>query len=809
MKTTTKISISNLKYNRTRSILISIAIVLSSCLLMVLGTTTYGLIKYNKANVYSNYGDYQGTYARVDKDALEKMKHHAEFIDLGINENVATIEADGLKGNLTYMDQAACDMINIDLTEGNLPKEENEIVGQKEFFEDINGNNSIGDTVTIPYRIKGEGKIIEKDFIISGILPSNPTDNYNKNYQALVSRGFYDYSINDEDKSCNVLFNVLNEEKLNREKMETKIKDLAESLGIAKNDVIINTPNLMWTTNPNTDIIIISVLIGALIVLFSALVIYNIFYVGIINKVQEYGKIRAIGTTRKQLKKIIRHEGTFLGLVSIPIGIILGYIISNIMFEKLIYELTQQALMSEMQIISLFSIPIVLLVIAVSCLTIRISLRKPMKIASNVSPVEAMKYHNMSTENMKRKGYNSVNLFRLTTSDLTRNKKRTITTILTMGLSCILFVVVANLASSMNPEYDARRQMEKGDFRLELDCRINDSTYPENNLNHVQQQKLMGEDVINEIKDIDGVTKVETRGKVYASAMFDNFSDEEKKMSIGVFSREDYEAISEKCMRGNVDYDRAVDENGIIYTSDYFFDYYGFNIGDKLTFQLYDGDRVVEFDAVLQASARTHGSRFIMTEDTFKKLGFEEDITSDIFVYCKKDKLSLAGNILNNIGSRNKYYDMNAYTDILKQSKFSINTLIYPLYGLLTVLGIIGFMNMANTLITSIVTRKREFGILQAIGLTNKQLGRMLQAEGLVFTIGTLLISLTIGNLCGHQLVLAAREEGVIGVSAYHFPLTQVIIMTVVLVVMQTVLSLYMSKYIQKDALIDRIRYNN
>uniref|UniRef100_UPI00272CF260 ABC transporter permease n=1 Tax=Vallitalea guaymasensis TaxID=1185412 RepID=UPI00272CF260 len=286
-------------------------------------------------------------------------------------------------------------------------------------------------------------------------------------------------------------------------------------------------------------------------------------------------------------------------------------------------------------------------------------------------------------------------------------------------------------------------------------------------------------------------------------------SEDERLMGINVLSREDYEARIKECKKGVMDYDKAVSENGIAYTYDYFFEQYGYEIGDKLTFEFYDGDRVIKFEAVLQASTNSTDTTFIMTEDTFKKLGFKENITSHIFIYCEKDKVKSVGNMIDNITSRSEYYSMKAYTELLDQSKFSIRLLVVPVYGLLIVLGIIGFMNMANTLITSIITRKREFGILQAIGLTNKQLGKMLQAEGLVFTIGTLIIALTVGNFFGYQLFLGAKRTGMIGISTYHFPFKELLIMTISLLAMQSLLSIYMSRYIQKDALIDRIRYNS
>lgn len=808
MKTITKTAISNLKHNKNRSILIGIAIMLTTCLLMIIGTSAIGVVKYSVANAGLKYGNFHGGYFRVTEEQVEKIKHHAEFTEVGITETIATLQIQKADGTLVYMDDKAYGMGNMVLEEGHMPHNENEIVAQKELFEYLGSTAKVGDTVTLYYRVKGEGEILEKDFVICGILSSSKLNNLRKMYGAVVSKDFCTSTIPKEERSFDVLFNILGEDTLTYEEMQNNIKDLAETLGIKKSNIRTNDGYLRWVTDPGTEVIVSCLVIGILVMLFSTLVIYNIFYVGIIQKVQEFGKLRAMGTTKKQLKGIILREGMILALFSIPIGILLGYLISNIGFEYLIFKLMEEMISIEIAKISLFNFPIILLVVTVSLLTVYLSLKKPMKIASTVSPVEAIKFQGDNDHKIKkRNGYETVNLYRLTMSNIVRNKKRTVTTILTMGLSCVLFVTIANLASSMSAEYATRRTIEKGDFHIELNYKVDDKTYLENNLNYLQQQNFMGNDFIKEIKGIDGVTKVETRNTLLAKISCDSYPENNRMKGINVLSREDYQARKKDCKRGIIDYDKAVMENGIAYTYDYFFEELGYEIGDKIKFELYDGDKIIPFEATLQASTTSTDTTFIMTEDTLKQLGFKGNLTTHTFIYCEKDKENTVESALNSIVGRSEYYNIESFSNALHISKFSIRMTTAPIYGLLSVLGIIGFMNMANTLITSIVTRKREFGILQAIGLTNKQLVKMIQAEGLVFTIGTLIVSLTVGNVFGYWFFLYAKDKGIIGVNTYHFPLVEIVIMVVVLLGMQMFLSFYLSKNIQKEALIERIRY--
>ncbi len=128
-------------------------------------------------------------------------------------------------------------------------------------------------------------------------------------------------------------------------------------------------------------------------------------------------------------------------------------------------------------------------------------------------------------------------------------------------------------------------------------------------------------------------------------------------------------------------------------------------------------------------------------------------------------------------------------------------------YTFLGLIGTICFLNMANTMIMNVITRKREFGILQAVGMSNGQLGKMLQLEGIFFTVGSILISLIIGLPAGYLAFLYSKKEGFFGISTYHFPVAEVLIMVSVLLIMQIVLSFVLSKNVKKESIIDRIRY--
>ena len=129
-------------------------------------------------------------------------------------------------------------------------------------------------------------------------------------------------------------------------------------------------------------------------------------------------------------------------------------------------------------------------------------------------------------------------------------------------------------------------------------------------------------------------------------------------------------------------------------------------------------------------------------------------------------------------------------------------------YAFLIILGAIGVMNLINTMINSIYTRKHELGMIQAIGMSEKQLVRMMQAEGLFYTLGTLAVSLGLGSLAGYCVFLYAKAEGMLNIAVFHYPVIQAVILAATVTVVQLLLTYGVSRSFRRLSLIERIRYS-
>lgn len=810
----TSLAKKRIRYNKSRSLLTVIAIALTTTLLMALGTSAVGLLNFNKQQA-SAASNAHATIKGLTGGQLEKLKNHADIESLETNEIFATIEYGKMNGYLTYSQElkGGIESEAGNIIEGRDAENSDEIVGSKAFFERMNVEPEVGNTFSISFRVNGEGEIQTRDFTISGIVSERDMSKLDVSdsriaYGAKISGTLVEEMIPKEDRTYDAVIRVTGEGQLNYDEICQKISSVAEDIGISENYVNINKDYLVVATDPGTETIQIVTAVALLIVVFSGMVIYSIYYVGVITDVQEIGKLKAIGASKKQIRKLLLREGMFISAVSIPAGLILGFLIPYIFLPKVMEKGMEVSVMSyDAGDIHMFSLPVLAAVIVVVLLTVYISLLKPMRMAGKVSPVEAMRYQESSNSRKYRKGYGSVNVFRLAKANLVRNKKRTVVTMVTMGLSCVLFMSMAGILNSMRAEDIADRELEGNDFKIELDYDINDETYPENNLDNINKNNPFSDDLLRQILELDGVEGVNSVHEVPVSSDFPSSLFDEGRITISDLSMEKAESYKDEIEKGSIDYSKLVEDHGAVFTSDSFMDEYGFEIGDEIDFTVYDGDRQIPLTVTIQASVDDGGaSTFVIPEETYESMGLENNSITELFVAVDDDRYDDVKEALSDVADSNERFSLYSRDEEMDIGAMSVSMVKYPMYAILLMIAVIGFMNLINTMITSIVTRKKELGMLQAIGLSDRQMTRMLSGEGLVFTAGTLAASLTLGNIFGYLIFLWGRDSGFMSVTEYHYPVWESLLLALVLVAGQLLVTWVIGRRMRRESLIDRIR---
>ena len=807
MKTISRIAYSNDKRNRTRSILIMMAICLTTMLLVIISTVGNGVIHLQKSQAASSYGSNYGLLIAADGTQLKEVERRAEISDIGIMCTEGILKGNE-NGGFVCMDKTARKMLpynkEYELKEGKYPEKMQEIAAGRAFFRAMGyGDVKIGDTVTLDYRAGMQSEYKPEEFVVSGILYDRDEYTIEASYVVFGSQDFYNERVAEGDRQYNIYFTLSDSANVSMNNVAPVIKEIADSCGIDQKNVIINDLYLQWVLQPSYEMIVVCGTLILGIVLFSVVVIYNIFQVGIAQKVQEYGKIKALGATRKQMKQLIFREGILLAVPSIPLGLLFGFLIAKVSFNWLVEQGNLVSSGIKNHQVPLFSLTIMFICIFVSFLTVVLALRKPMKIVSRISPIEATRYLDGSKTQKqgRRKGRKDVTVFSMAMANVTGNPKRTIATILTMGLSCVLFVIISNYVGNIDTEHEARIAINHGQFELQLDYSQNyDEAYPENNLDTILTDNPLNDSLIEEIKSIPGVTDVMTREIVSVNLNGTRFPAD-------IVSKNDFDFMRQDGDIGSMDYDQAVKNGDIFFGWLMWMEQDGYAPGESIAFDFENGSGTYTYQGKIAGSFVSADTYLVIPEGVYRSMNPRGTAYGYLWVDCDKKDVASVEQSLNTLISNTSHIKMDTYHAQLQSAEYASRMMKLGCYLFMAIVGLIGFMNLANTMIINITTKKQEYGVLQAVGMTNKQLNLCLQIQGLIFTVGTICVALAAGLPLGYALFSYAKHNGIFGMNVYHVPLIPILVMILLVGILQIVLSCVLSSNLKKETLVERIRY--
>ena len=249
---------------------------------------------------------------------------------------------------------------------------------------------------------------------------------------------------------------------------------------------------------------ILMVAVLLLIIMFTGyLVIYNVFLISVAGDIRHYGLLKTIGTTGRQIKRIIRIQAFRLSAVGIPAGLLLGYGLGVLLAPR-IFTLLNGVYMADSS-----ASPQIFIVSALfSLLTVLISCRKPGRIAAKVSPIEAVRYTEAEGSKGKmRKGVHGASLPKMALANLGRSRKKTVLTTISLSLA----VVLLNITVTFTNGFDMDKYLEN----MVADYIVADAGYF--SVSHRGQGNALSEEAIAEISQQDGITSA---GRVYGMTSY-------------------------------------------------------------------------------------------------------------------------------------------------------------------------------------------------------------------------------------------------------------------------------------------------
>lgn len=329
-----KIAIANMKYHRSKNILTGIAIFLTTLLLFIVPTVGYDLISGQQAAINELYPTWHALYRDVPENTVQKLSAHHLISHWGLRSDVGYMAVEAAEISLIYMDEAGLDLYHLELAEGTLPYAENEIVVSKGILQELSQSGGIGDTITVSYQVNRGGGldyVQEKQFVISGFLADSEINEEQHSYSAFVSKAFLENELPKDQIKYRFLFQIQTADSATTDEIEADITSLAGQFGIQEQSVKINE-DYLGANYVDPAYFPAIVMIMFIIVAAGMITIYSIYYVSMGDRVQEYGKLKAIGATKGQLKRVVLLEGFSVAAVAIPLGLIVGSFLVKYVF---------------------------------------------------------------------------------------------------------------------------------------------------------------------------------------------------------------------------------------------------------------------------------------------------------------------------------------------------------------------------------------------------------------------------------------------------------------------------------------------
>lgn len=782
---------SSLKTSRLRNIFVMITIILASSLLTVILMFAAGQNEKTKRDL--SHAQQVGYY-NLTEQQVETLKND-ERIAYQVEVKTGTVsEMDGFS-IIPYYVSELTDQIRIaELESGRLPQEENEIAVQKNMLKKLNVSPEIGSEVTLEFY---DGNT--ETFIVSGIIKGESTNQF----AVFFSR---DYAVNGsqlKESPYEVYAKIYGASTMNEYECKECMYLIGSDAGIERK-YVSPSKAFLDTLSINSQQVLTYGVVGAVILLACVLVIYGVFYLSVIGRIHQFGQLRTIGMTKKQMKKFVSKEGRLLFLKSAPIGIIIGIIVGYFILPE------------GFSIVN--TLIIVACVFVIIYIITMISITKPSKIASNVSPIEAIRYTPQDTMKNKanKKVCRNLSSIGLGIMNFAKNKKKATITMLSLGLGGILFITASTYMSSFD-KADYSRQGYFKDAEFYIHYSESARELEENGTSGLQAKIPMNNSFVQEIENIDGVEKVTEVKNFGISYDFPEHSEYDNNDFILPLNEEQIKNIDKYIEDGTADYDKLMTGNYILVADNgNVEEIYGwkFNIGDKITIHYFDGNKLAErevevlgtlsHDFVLDNSSSLEGW-FVMPEKPILNWLTYDSLNAQILISTDESKTEQVGAELEQIVAERPELSLETLAESTEIHNAEADRVFGAISGLAIFIMMFSILSMMNTLITNIVTRKQELAMLESIGMSKSQIRKMFLGESLLLVIATVGVTLTIGTLCGYFLCNMLYNNGMYYMS-FKFPTVFTVAYVVVLTLVPLVITIASMKSFSKEALVERLR---
>ena len=830
-----KLSARILSAKRSKNLIGLAAILLTTILFTTVFSVCGNLLRSQTESTFRQVGgNAQAGFKNFTMAEYDQLKEDSRIRDVSYNifvGNAVNPQLNKLQTEVRYYEPLNARQSFAYPTTGKLPEEQDEIAMSTLILDALDIPHELGQKVTLDLNIHNE--IRTDTFTLCGFWEGDPvlmaqeaavSKTYADLTAPLETTPYYETDGTDYSGYMNISFNFSSSFNI-----EGQMEELIRRGGF---DGTLISPSVNWAYSFSsidwTTVSVLTILI-LLIILSGYLIIYNIFYLNIFSDIRFYGLLKTVGTTGRQLRKIVRRQAWALCLFGVPAGLAAGWVIGRLLTPVITDMLTStDVYYSANPLIFLGSALFTVLTVYISCI-------KPCRIAAKVSPVEAVRFTEKSIRKKSRKTKKTTPLS-MARANLGRNKRKLVLVVLSLSLSLVLLNSVYTIVTGFDMDkYLADKLLT--DFEVSS-ASIYNFNSPE--IDYAGVTRNFQE----ELSAQEGVTDI---GNIYLSGTVHNYSDAEWETVEQIMDApENSEYFSDPIMEEAFDYVRTshrtnVDIYGVNETAAKYikpdegtFDWEKFKSGNYIlanSFSMDDetsipflkpGDEVtVRFSdtvskkytvlAVAQMptalSSQRYGlmnEEFILPDTEFLTQFGDRQPMKTVFNVSDDRQTAVAAWLEDYCEKVNP--DMDYRTKADYQQEFSSLKQTYAVTGgiLSIILALIGLLNFINVTATSILSRRQELAMMESVGMTGAQQRRMLLGEGLCYALLSILISCTAGVGAGYALVLAFA--GQMDVFTWRFTLLPVAICTPFLIAISLAVPSVCYAYARKQSVVERLR---
>lgn len=829
--------------NKGRNLVAMIAILMTTMMFTTLFTLAQSMRENLIEMTFRQTGyDAQVSFKSIEQEEAQRLAAHPEVKEVGQSTVLGLAENQKLAGRqveIRWADASYASHSFSAPTVGRMPEKENEAALDTITLKALGVEPELGAEVMLEWRkdlSDPEAERVSSVFTLCGFWEGNESVFAG---MAWVSKPYAEKMIgNAKGAEGQVLGQHMAQVSLYSDRgIEGTMEQVLADTGLTELEYGVNLaylPEMGATALQET----LPMYLGMVLVFLAGyLIIYNIFQISVTADVQFYGKLKTLGMTGRQIKKLIFRQANGLCLMGIPAGLVLGWLFGLVLVPAFTGILEGESSVSVNPVIFIGSAVFAWLTVLISCL-------RPARLAGKVSPVEALRMSDASGKSKKRRRKESASLASMAWANLGRNQKRTITVLCSLTLGLVLL----SCFYAKNAAFDMEKYL--ADLTI-ADFELSDATSEDYINGYNPRGTTLNRELVEAMESFEGV---EETGYQYSAQFVWKMDEQTVKNLEGFYTEEMLADWSTYDPSGAEAFNKAVDTGEISavvfgmdgiplqavtreqYVMDGVFDAEAFSGGKYV---LAVGPAIEQGESYPSLPAPSVGSmvelqgkeyevmavvyplmpvddgasekgasaamemHFILPADTFRAL-WPENTLRRLFVNVDDAHMEEMQEWLDAYREQqDSTLPVSSRKTMAEQYETETRSSAVMGNAVSIIIAMVGVLNFINSMVTAIISRRREFAMMQSVGMTKKQLCRMLIYEGLCYAVITLAISYLLSSIA---VGIGIRAMVAGGFTTFRFTLLPLVVCTPILLIFAVLIPVLCFRNLEKQSVVERLR---